>query len=1034
GKSIQTGIDMMFPTLRWALGLAVSVAIVMKLAAVRAQEAAVPTAAPGGVRAVPIGPDGKPLARPTGAPAKETPAGNPAESKKPDAKKDESPASVQRPEKPPLPPDPRELKVDPNPEGKVRFSFHGQSWADVLEWLARISGMSLDWQELPGDYLNLVTQRAYTIPEARDLINRHLLARGYTLLEQGEILSVANIQKLNPGLVPRVEPAELASRLPHEYVKVSLPLDWLLSEKAVEELKPMLSPNAKLTPLKATNRIEAMDAVVNLREIYNLLQREQSPDSDQQLVREFPLQHTRAGEVLPQLQGLLGMDVKRPSGSRQGAAEQMEMMQQQMMMMMQRQGGNQPQPQPKKNEDIHLVANERQNSILANAPPDKMEIIAQAVKAIDVESDRAQSLLTNINRMQVYRMHTVDPDALVRTLFEIGELHPTTRLEVDAKNKSIIAYATLADHLTIRQVLERLDGSTRKFEVITLRRLEADYVAGTIEFMMTGPKEEKQQPRYYDFYYSPYRRSENGDKSDDKFRVDADVQNNRLLLWANELEIGEVTNLLVKLGEIPAAGGSRERIRVLDTVAPEDLQRLLERLRGAWPGLAPNPLQLPRVPPLLGEPDGRAPATSPSAEPAESPVESSSRFKEARRHRLTPSNPARDDAGHSVAWLAAADARAEADTTRDTHLAQAPSGSELRPEDPPRGSVAAGDASPGTTSPSSQSSGELPDAAATPPVGVILSPDGRLVITSDDTRALDLLEELIAQLAPPRRDFHVFKLKHADSYYVSKNLEEFFELDSSSKSPSNARVYYYYDSFSQDRNKEEPSYRLSQRRKLKFIDDYDTNSILVQGADAEQLQIIRDLISTYDQAQQADASSARLTASFPIRYSRAQTIADAIKDVYRDLLSSNDKALQNSNANPEQRNRQASGTTYIFNEGGESGDEKDRTRVTFKGKLSLGVDDVTNTLLVSAEGEILMRNVTEMVQAMDEAARPLSSVSVLRVQGNTNASRVREVLGRMLLEQKTVTPGQKNGPPGTPAGTPGNEGNASGSSAPAASP
>ena len=114
--------------------------------------------------------------------------------------------------------------------------------------------MSLDWQELPGDYLNLVTQRDYTVPESRDLINRHLLARGYTMLEHGEVLSVVKIDKLNPGLVPRVEPEDLANHLPHEYVKVSFPLDWIISDKAVEELKPMLSPNADHTTQEHKSR------------------------------------------------------------------------------------------------------------------------------------------------------------------------------------------------------------------------------------------------------------------------------------------------------------------------------------------------------------------------------------------------------------------------------------------------------------------------------------------------------------------------------------------------------------------------------------------------------------------------------------------------------------------------------------------------------------------------------------------------------------------------------------------------------------
>jgi type II secretory pathway component GspD/PulD (secretin) len=955
---------------------------------VRGQEAPVATpvpaegvkveATPGGP--VTMGPDGKPVPRSKGGPpGTPTGPGQPgAPGAKPDEKKDQPPTNVNRPDKPPLPPDPRELGVTPNPEGKLRFNFHGQRWADVLEWLAKVSGMSLDWQELPGDYLNLVTQREYTVPEARDMVNRHLLARGFTMLQQGEVLSVVSIPKLIPGMVPRVEASELAKHMPNEYVKVSFALDWLLSEKAVEELKPMLSPNAKITALKNTNRIEVMDVVVNLREVHALLQREQSHDDEQSLVKEFPLKHTRAEDVLQQLRSLLGMEAKATPARPMSPEEMMQQQQQQQMMMqMQRQQGGQPMPPgAKKEEEVHLVANARKNSILANAPPDKMAIVSQAILAIDVESDRAQSLLTNINRMQVYRLHTVDPDALVRTLREVGEMDPGTRLEVDTKNKAVIAYASMADHLTIRQVVERLDGSTRRFEVIHLRRLEADYVAGTIDFMMTGPKQQdQQQPRYYDFYYSG-RSSSRSEESTDKFRVDADVENNRLLVWANEVELEEVTNLLVKLGEIPAQSGRADRIRVLEAIPPDQLQELIDKLRQTWPSLAPNQLNLPPPPPTK-EPDNKKP-----------PIEPLRGVKEARLPTANDES-ANDESDSLLALLQVPAEKVETQTKADEtdRPAEAPA-----TEAPPR------DARP--NQPLSRSP-ERGAATPPPPIDISLTPDGRLMISSQDTQALDILEELIGQVAPPRRSYRVFTLKYADSYWVSTYLESFFDDSEQKKESGSSRVYYYDYA---PPKKDDTQYRLSKRRKLKFIDDPDTNSILVQGGDSEQLKTIEELIAVYDQPQQADANAARLTAAFPIRYSKAQAIAEAVKDVYRDLLSDNDKALQN-NQNPEQKNRQVpGGSTYIFNEGGDASNEKERTRVTFKGKLSIGVDELTNTLLVSTEGEILMRNVTEMVKGLDEAARPLSSVSVIKLNGTTNSAKVREVLSRMLTEPK---PAQK---------------------------
>src|SRR4029079_6561878 len=168
------------------------------------------------------------------------------------------------------------------------------------------------------------------------LINRHLFARGFTILQNGEVLSVVNIKKLDAGMVPRVAPDDLAKRSSYDIVKVSFPLDWMVAEEAAEELKPMISPNGKLTALKSTNRLEVMDAVINLRDVYKVLKEEQSCAGQERLVREFPLQHARASDAVEQLNDLLGLDAKKaPKGPI--TPEQMQMQQQQAMMRMQQQ-------------------------------------------------------------------------------------------------------------------------------------------------------------------------------------------------------------------------------------------------------------------------------------------------------------------------------------------------------------------------------------------------------------------------------------------------------------------------------------------------------------------------------------------------------------------------------------------------------------------------------------------------------------------------------------------------------------------------
>ncbi|HTI51123.1 MAG TPA: secretin N-terminal domain-containing protein, partial [Planctomycetaceae bacterium] len=952
---------------------------------------------PGGAPGAPNAPQGQPPGAP-GAPGK--PGENPGQpGEKPgEAKPPEPTKTTPRPQKPETPPNPDELKVQPDTDGMVRFSFQGQPWLSVLEWLAQISNLSLDWQEVPSDYLNLRTQRAYPVAEARDMINQHLLDRGFTLLRHGEVLRVVNIKKLDPSLVPRVRPADLENRDPHEFVKVSFPLDWLIAEKTVEELKPMLSPNGKMTALKSTNRLEAIDAVVNLRDIRDVLSDEQSNQGRERLVQEFRLEHVRAAEVLEQLQELLGLE-KKPANAQPLSPEQQMMQQQQQMMRMQQQQQQGQQPAQKPKPEVHLVVNQRENSIIANAAADHMAVITAAVKVLDVPVDRSRSLLKNSNRVGVYRMAAIDPDALVKMLRDMGELDPTTRLEVDKKNRSIIVNGSLADHMMIRTLVTRLDGTDRKFEVIKLRRLAADYVAGTVEFMMGGGDKNKQQNNRYSPYFFDYgfggRRNEQEDESR-KFRVDADVENNRLLLWANEIELTEIQHLLVKLGEVTGPGGNPATLRVLDTIDPEEADELLRRLQKTWPGIAPNPLEIspgsgPRnqsTSPAEAEqaPRGKLPpkrlpekttdrgGSRPPVAAAPDAVEQLLRFVQVKDPR--DKAEVRDDAAAPVDAKGAGQSD-DAAASSDRGAGPAASG-EANAEPPLTGGNAA-EADGGAPSveppplPPARTRPVQPSAPS--PIRIGRGPDGRLIIASDDPAALDQFEDLVSQIAPQRKDFKVFRMKYKTTwaYGVSLNLKDFFEEDDKKKQNNRGWDYWGWG-YRNDTSTDTTGRRLSKRRPLKFIADTDSNSIIVTGADQQQLKVIEELIALYDLPESKDPQAARLTKVVHVHYSKSRIIADALKEVYRDLLSVNDPAMQQQN---QKNDRTAERSyTYIYGGGGGGDDKKPETPVKFKGALSIGVDELSNTLIVSAGGGLL-ENVEDTIRALDEAA--LATVPRLKV-------------------------------------------------------
>ena len=86
---------------------------------------------------------------------------------------------------------------------------------------------------------------------------------------------------------------------------------------------------------------------------------------------------------------------------------------------------------------------------------------------------------------------------------------------------------------------------------------------------------------------------------------------------------------------------------------------------------------------------------------------------------------------------------------------------------------------------------------------------------------------------PPLKE--VIARKFADSLDVKYILEDFFEDEEEGN--RNPYGFFFFDPYSRSRG-DDPK-KLSQRAPLKFIDDPATNSIVVQNADADQLQSVR---------------------------------------------------------------------------------------------------------------------------------------------------------------------------------------------------
>ena len=935
-----------------------------------------------------IGPDGKPMTiMVNGAAGQAAAAAAAAEAKEGDGEsegegEDGKEGETKGDEEPPEPTvirredidgakaDPSELKAEVGKDGKVAFQFRNQPWVQLVQWLSDISGQPLDWLELPADKVNLASPGRYTVAETKDLFNRHLLARGYTILELDGGMTIVSCKAINPAMVRRVAQQELADLSPHTFVRTSFDVGWLSAQPLSVELAGMISTNGRLTPLATTNRIEAMDSAINLRHVAKLLDQELDSSNVEALAPEFKLRYLGAIEAKRMLEEFLGVE-KKKSGP-------MTTQQMQMMMRLQQQSQGKTQ---KKSESISIVANTRQNSIIVRAPKDRAAVAMEFLKRIDVPTDTLVSLADAESRIQVFQLQSLDPEKLMEIIGEMNVLEPTSKVRPDEDNNALIVSASAADRYIIQRLIDRLDTGPRGLEVLQLRRLDANEVAESIAFLMGQKDSDDDSSRRRSWWYD----DSEDDKETDEFRVAANARFRQVLLWANKQEMDQVQNLLVKLGELPPPGGSARTTRVIDASATPETFEYLQRLQKQWNRISPDSkLEIP----------GQDQFKDPIKEFQEQKKKEREKEKEdaMKGQKNQPIKVEADDITQTDL------------PTRHLTVAQPPIDPEL-PTEPPQKIQSAQDfdrifrPDMGKKKPESKS-------PASSKIRIEIDENGNLVLSSSNTKALDRLEMLMLRMKPPKRPYHVFKIEHASSYWVRLNLEDYFKSDDDDGDNKEDDFYRWYFDID-DKSDDGPS-GLGRGNRLRFIDDPDTNTIVVSGSTSEQLRTIAELIELWDIPEPINQRKMRFMRLVSLKYGKAEVITETVKEAYRDILSSNDKSFRKGSQNqggggddkrkdvPRNRDGNGSGLTDQKN-----GNQGGGSNFSFKGKLALGVDPVGNTILVSAEGEPLMDLVCDTIDQLDQAAKTAGEYQVLQLPGDVSGASVIKALESFGAKVKT---------------------------------
>jgi len=833
---------------------------------------------------------------------------------------------------------------------QLRFQFRYTPWKDVLDWLAEEAGYSLYFVDLPQGTFNYSSDtKTYTPAEAIDLLNSVLLTKGYMLVRRENILMVINLDNgIPPSWVPFVSTEDLDNRGEFELVSVLFTLDKFTPAEAEAEVRKLLGPQGSVVVLPTAKQILVTETAGRLKTIRRVIERVEGPEYGDRNFRSFQLQHISVDEAMTILRELLGIPKDLNS-----------------------------------TDAIKIAPDPIARRLLVNASPEVLKQIERYLTEIDKENKPVQEAVVGETlQLEIHPVTGPDPNTVLQVLQTMLTGSPGVRLAVDPATGNIVALARPTEHATIRATIQQMQTQAhRKVGVWTLAT-NAD--PATVQLMVNqllgGTTEEAQK---------------NAPK------LSLDPSTNRLVALGSEAQIAQIDQLLKQFqwdADAPDAIAANERstLRVIPNLTGTTARQAAELLEQYFPTLRRNrirvvyPSQLTpggssepenreSLNPLLDLPwgdgqRGRGTPASPTGprqpdagvrkpprdQSAANQPSAAPRLAAAGAIGLRPGAAAQQPAQASPLASAPAEVKARAQVRLLQTVFQQPSddakaGSEQQPAGPRPGE---------------------PENTVT----IMVTPRG-LVISSQDTEALDDVERLLTQLtelgALQPEDFHVFYLKNTTAVAAAQTLDKILgggTIASEEGGGGGGLLGSLADQalgnlggglmrgilgFGGSSGSSSSSLLGSS---VLIVPDNRLNALFISASPAE-LDLIERLLTYIDQNETPETQVARKPRLIPVRYTTAADIEKVVRQVYSDkLIGGGSGGGQARQPSPEDFIRALRGGGG--GRGGRGGGSDEAEDVN---KLALGVDERSNSLVVSAP-QPLFEEVEALVHLLDEAA------------------------------------------------------------------
>lgn len=845
-----------------------------------------------------------------------------------------------------LPADDETLEAEAAPQGPVmlRFAFHHQPWKDVIDWFIEQAGLSLVTDTYPTGTFNYSDDREYTATEALDVINSVLLTKNYTLVRRRQAVMLINLEDgIPPNLVPTIAPEELDDRGEYELVTVLFDLNRFDADEAKSEIEDLLGPQGSVVALPQSKQLLVTETAGHLRGIRRMIERVEDPKGlRSSQMKVFEIKHAMPEDVMDVVRQLLAIPTEEnatPDGS------------------------------------LRLVLDVMRSRILASGSADMLARLDEIVQTLDIPLPGAENASGALEspQLEVYSITAADPQSALEVMQTLMAGQPDVRLAIDSKTGNLIALARPAQHATIRATLEQMQRDAQIIEVIPLRTVDPQVAVLSINKLFGSGGEETKAS-------AP--------------QIDADPITGQLLIRGTKLQIDQIRELLVKMGESESDSPDALRggnVRMLPLTGSE-AQSALEQAQEIWPVMRPNRIRVvtpsSEIPSIRPSSPGASQGIKPLPGPGiPSPIEEEP-LRAVPRPTSTPlppeDNSARLPMGARVIFASQQSEEPPATLPNGQPEGNLPvpgPAIEGRREVPPENSEG-------------NSSVETKKPAGEPPqIVVVPGPDG-IMIASDDLEALNEFEDLMNKLASSgafnKPEITIFYLKNAKASTVAQTLDQIFGGGTLSASEGSSGggggagggvIGDLAGAALGDAGGNMlgallglggSSGTIAPTGEIRITPDPRLNALVVQ-ANPTDVETIEQLLKILDQKESPEDVLVQPKAKvIPVINTQAQEIADILKTVYQDRMNAARQEGGNNGGrpSPEEFMRMFRGSRG-GSRGGSSNVEEEIQ------KMSLSVDTRTNSLIVVAP-EALLEEVEQLVGQLDRAA----------VEANNQAIRV----------------------------------------------